>query len=189
MTAQSTASSAALKVILLKPSIVFQQIGGYAPKVPGGSANSVVLVGDQLVPIASYRDAVPDASRKALGSRVALVDLRRVEPSVVEECNKLERLSSELAAGKVTDEATERFARLGAIDERYAVLAQFLVVTQGPPSIDDQSASEVFLPGASGLLRAALLSAKTGKLIWKGQQLLRNKNRLFGRKASPAARR
>jgi hypothetical protein len=114
-----------------------------------------------------------DAARKALGSKAAVLDMDTLDPPAAEACEVLRALASRLARGNVNEAAMEALGRLGALDERYAVLVQFfrLEADPGAPS----GPYELRSSAASTLMQAALLSCKTGKVIWKGEQFIRYK--------------
>ena len=87
----------------------------------------------------------------------------------------VESLGSRLARGNVNEDAIGKLARLAASDEHYAILAQFLRVETGPGRSWDPNTGAIASSAASTLVQAALVSAKTGKVIWKGERLIRNK--------------
>jgi len=164
-----------LKVVILKPSIRFDDIAMVARKDWGMTVSAVGRRKAASAGEDEYEHALIDAAKYEVGARTERVDIGAVEPSVVEACKNLEALSSRLARGNVSDDATNEFARLAAFDERYAVLAQFVRVQTGPGGSWDPNTGAISSSTASTLIQAALLSAKTGKVIWKGERLIRGK--------------
>ena len=160
----SAPSPAGLKIILLKPFIHFENWNCRKGCVPDKSPK--VRATEE-----AYGRLLSEAARKGVGSKATLLDVETLEASVVQACGKLDPLASRLARGDVNEEAIGDLARLSAFDEQYAVLVQFLRLKTG-------SHPEVGLIGnpervASTLVQAALLFGKTGKVIWKGERLVR----------------
>jgi hypothetical protein len=151
-----------LKIILLKPSIRFEDVSGKAPRI--GATEE------------EYGRRLTEAAMKAVGSKAALLDVDMLDAPVLQACAKLDSLASRLARGDVNEEAAGELARLATFDEQYAVMVQFLRVKSGPGgsspiTITGQITSSM----SSTLLQAALVSGRTGKVIWKGEQFVRKK--------------
>jgi hypothetical protein len=149
-----------LKIILLPPTIRFEDVRGYTP-----------AIGADL----DYEQLLIDTARRAVGSRATLLDMNKLQPPIEEACRKLAPLASRLARGDVNDEAADDLARLAAFDECYVVLVQFFRLRTGPGRSWNSATGAITSSTASTLIQAALVSGKTGKVIWKGERLVRNK--------------
>jgi len=168
---------AGLKVILLDPAVRFEDVASGArsdfgvtlptasrPKKPAATAP-----GDE------YQNALLSAARDEIGSRATLLDPQKLDPPIADLSQALAPLSSRLARGSLNDEALENLAHLAALDENYAILAQFCHVETGPGRSWDPNTGAIASSAASTLVQVALVSAKTGKAIWKGERLVRHK--------------
>jgi len=155
------AAPAEMKLILLKPSIRFEDVRSTFAVQPSDEAQ--------------YEDLLINAAKRAVGSRATVLDMDKLEPPVVEACRQLDPLASRLARGDVNEEAAGDIARLAALDEGYAVLVQFFRLKTGPGRSWDPNTGAITSSMASTLMQAALVSGKTGKVIWKGERLVRNK--------------
>ena len=157
---QVTPPPARFKIILLKPSIRFEDVSGKPPHIAATEEE--------------YERRLTEAARKVVGPKAALLDGATLDAPVLQACGKLEPLSSRLARGEVNEEAAGELAHLATFDEQYAVLVQFLRLKTGPwgswSPITGQITSSM-----SSMLQAALVSGKTGKVIWKGEQFVRKK--------------
>jgi hypothetical protein len=98
-----------------------------------------------------------------------------LDAPALEACGKLDPLASRLARGNVNEEAIEDLTQLAALDEQYAVLVQFFRLETGPGRSWNSFTGAITSSTASTLIQAALISAKTGKVLWKGERLIRNK--------------
>jgi hypothetical protein len=171
-----TTAPAKLMVVLLKPAIRFEEIPAGA-RSDFGVKMSTVSRGKKGVPgnEEDYQRLLIDAARNAAGPKATLLDAGALEPSIGETCKGLESLGSRLARGNINEDALGKLARLAASDEHYAILAQFLRLETGPGRSWDPNTGAIGSSTDSTLVQAALVSAKTGKVIWKGERLIRNK--------------
>ncbi len=165
--------SAGVKLIILDPSVRFEDI------FSGASAPLLGAVG------AAYESRLLDAARMAVGSKATVVEMNSLAPPAMEACRELNALASRLARGSLNDEALAALARLSAQDAGYVVLVQFVRLKTGPGRSWNPNTGAITSSMASTLLQAALVSGN-GRVIWKGEQLVRNKtmrpwNSDFGR--------
>jgi hypothetical protein len=156
------AGPAGPKIILLRPSVRLEDVRASTPGLLKAAEKD-------------YADLLLDAAKKWAGSRTALLDAGKLEGPVVEACDQLGPLASRLARGDVNEDAMKALARLTALDERYAVLVQFLRIRTGPGASWNSWTGAITSSAASTLVQAALVSGNTGKVIWKGERLIRNK--------------
>jgi hypothetical protein len=157
----SAPGSAGLKVILVKPAVRFEDVRStFAIPVSDESEIDRLLV---------------DEATRAVGSKATVLDVDKLESQANEECARLYDLASRLARGDVNEEATNGLARLAALDDQYAVLVQFVRVKTGPGKSWNAWSGAITSSSASTLMQAAVVSGKTGKVIWKGERLIRNK--------------
>lgn len=154
---------AGLRLILLKPSMGFEDLRTNA-NLPAQAAQD-----------AEYEYHLLTAARMAVGSKATVLEIDKLEPPAAEACKQLHALASRLARGNVNEEAMEVLGRLGALDERHAVLVQFFRLKTGPGRSWNPNTGAITSSMASTLMQAAVVSCKTGKVIWKGEQLIRNK--------------
>jgi pyruvate/2-oxoglutarate dehydrogenase complex dihydrolipoamide acyltransferase (E2) component len=160
---EAASEPAGLKVILLKPSMRFEDL------------RTEAILPAQAAEEAEYEHHLLNAARKAVGSKGTVLEMDKLEPPAAEACKQLHALASRLARGNVNEEAMEGLGRLAALDERYAVLVQFFRLKTGPGRSWNPNTGAITSSMASTLMQAALVSCKTGKVIWKGEQLIRNK--------------
>ncbi|MGA2990485.1 MAG: hypothetical protein ABSD88_08410 [Candidatus Korobacteraceae bacterium] len=168
-----------LKVVLLKPLVRLENTRS-GIKTDFGAATmfaptitNVGLPHDRMRSDGSYESLLLNAAITGVGPKVTLLDPRKLEPSVVEACMKLGSLSSRLARGNVNEEALKALASL---DEQSAILVHFLRVEGGGPGRSwNPNSGAITSSTDSTLIQAALISGKTGKVIWKGERLIRYK--------------
>ena len=162
-------------VVLLRPAIRFEDLQGGAwvnfgiPEFPVGRSKPVPNDPDQ------YEHILVAAARSALGSKGASRDAASFDSSLAETYKTLASLGSRLARGSVNEDALQALSQFAAADERYAVLAQFLRVQVGPGRAWNPNTGAIASSSASTLFQSALLDAKTGKVLWKSEQLVRHK--------------
>jgi hypothetical protein len=176
---KTTPAPAGLKLILLKPAIRLEDIPG-AMNIDQGIPLAVPNVNrkDPISGGEAYEHLLLDAAKRGVAPKVSPLDTTNLAPPVADVCKKLETLESRLARGNANEEAIKNLTELAAIDEDYAILAQFIRVESGPGGPSKKG----WVPGvltpsdsSSTLIQAALLSSKTGKVIWKGERLIRYK--------------
>lgn len=124
---------------------------------------------------AEYELHLLNAARKGVGSKATVLEMDKLEPPASEAGKQLHDLASRLARGNVNEEAMQALGILAAIDERRAVLVQFFRLKTGPGRSWNPNSGAITSSMASTLIQVALVSCKTGKVIWRGEQLIRNK--------------
>jgi hypothetical protein len=161
-------------VVFLRPAIRYDDIksGTWVNfgSIAGPSAQSKPIPQDSV----QYERLLLNAARSAVAAAGANADAP-LDNSLTPARETLESLSSRLARGSVNDEAVQALAGFAAADERNTVLAQFLHVQTGPGNAWNPYTGAIASSASSTLLQCALLEAKTGKVLWKGEQLVRYK--------------
>lgn len=166
---------ARLKIILLKPTILFDDLPSAVRSDLGMKVPVRSKAKNALGPEEGYEHLLFNAAKSGVGSRTSTFEPDTLEPSALEVCSKLEPLSSRLARGNVNDEAAKALTSLAVLDENYAILVQFLRLETGPGHSWDPNTGAITSSTDSTLIQAALVSSKTGKVIWKRERLIRNK--------------
>ncbi|MGA2739005.1 MAG: hypothetical protein ABSG65_16325 [Bryobacteraceae bacterium] len=171
-----TPAPSKLMVILLKPAIRFEEItagsrSDFGVKMPTVNRGKNEAPGNEE----DYQRLLIDAAKNAAGSKATILDSGTLEPSIAETCQGLASLGSRIARGNINEDALGKLARLAASDEHYAILAQFLRLEKGPGRSWDPNTGAIGSSTSSTLVQAALVSAKTGRVIWKNERLIRNK--------------
>lgn len=93
--------------------------------------------------------------------------------AAVESCTQLHSLSYRLARGLINEDILSLLNNLASIDDRIVVLAQYMKIKVGPRGYWIQTTGSIGSPGSSSIIQAALISSKTGDVIWKNEVLLR----------------
>jgi hypothetical protein len=123
----------------------------------------------------SFESRLLDTARNEVESR----KLNVVKPETLSElaaadlCKQLQSMSSRLARGNVNDEAREILNRLAAINDHHVVLAQFMKVKLGPGRSWNPNTGAITSAMNSTLIQAAVVSCKTGQVLWKNELLIR----------------
>ena len=172
---EAATSPAQLKIILLRPTIRFEDVpagvrSDWGMKAPSLNRSKNAPGSDE-----GYEHLLLTAAKSGVGSRAPILSPDALDASALDVCSKLEPLSSRLARGNVNDEALKSLTNLALLDENYAVLVQFLRLETGPGRTWDPNTGAITSSADSTLVQAALVSGKTGKVIWKGERLIRNK--------------
>jgi hypothetical protein len=156
-------ASPGYEVIILEPVVRFENIKDESVPPDYAGANGVFV--NRLV----------DTAKNEVESRKLGVAKPEAftEPSTAEQCKQLEPLSSRLARGIVNDEAKEILSRLAAINDRDVLLVQSMRVKLGPGRSWDQFTGAITSAMNSTVLHAALVSCKTGQVLWKNEVLVR----------------
>ena len=150
-----------MKVILLRPSARFEDVKTGTP-LPGVDASV-------------YERVLLAAAERGVGPDVPAIGVSKLEPAGAEACGRLDPLASKLARGDVNDDARAALGGVAALDSGYAVLVQFFRIRTGPGSSWNMYTGGITSSTDSTLIQAALVSASTGHVIWKGERLIRNK--------------
>jgi hypothetical protein len=177
--AGSTASATmadGLMLIFLRPAIHFEQLSNSLTSDWGTAIEANRRGTQQHSEWADeYESVLLEAAKRGVSPKLNPVDLDTRDSAVADVCEKLRQLTSRLARGNVNDEALKDLADLAALNEHYAVLVQFLRLETGPGRSWNPNTGAITSSTDSTLIQAALLSGKTGKVIWKGERLIRNK--------------
>lgn len=149
------------KIILLKPTMQFEDV------------RSSALTPAQAGMGWEYEAQLLNAAKEAVGTKLPVVELEKLDPAGTEACQRLQALASRLARGNINEEAREALSRLAALDEDQLVLVQFFRLKKGPGRSWDPNTGAITSSVESTLMQAALVSCKTGRVIWKGEQFFR----------------
>jgi len=174
MTVAATQSQR-LKIILLKPSVRFEDIhkgvrSEWGLREPEANKSAKPLGAEE-----NYENLLLSAARSEVAPKALLLEREKLDSPATDACAKLEALTSRLARGSVNEAATSALAELAALDEHYAILAQFVRLETGPGRSWNPNTGSITSSTDSTLVQVALISGKTGKVIWKGERLIRNK--------------
>jgi hypothetical protein len=121
----------------------------------------------------TYESRLLDAARSKITPKASVLEAEAMGEPVAESGSNLQALSSRLAHGYVTDEAKQEFARLAALNEQQLILVQFIRVKVGPRGYWDPNTGAIGSAARSTLVQAALISCRSGQVIWKGEQFVR----------------
>jgi hypothetical protein len=174
-TTVAATQSQSLKIILLRPSVRFEDIhkgvrSEWGLREPEANKSAKPLGTEE-----NYESLLLSAARSEVAPKALLVEREKLDSSTTEACAKLEALTSRLARGNVNEAASSALAELAALDEHYAILAQFVRLETGPGRSWNPNTGSITSSTDSTLVQVALISGKTGKVIWKGERLIRNK--------------
>jgi hypothetical protein len=160
--AAATPSQSTAKVIVLAPQVTFEQL----------SAGSHARNSDS----ASFESALTSAANASLGTRkYALVAPESLQNSSAGDWLKqLQPLTSRLARGVVNEDAQHILSQFGTLPDDYLILVQFMRVKQGPGGSWNPYSGAITSGMSSTLLQAALISTRTGQVIWKNEVLERS---------------
>jgi hypothetical protein len=149
------------KILLLKPTMQFEDVrsDGLAPT--------------QATLDFEYETKLLDAAKEAIGTKLPVVESEKVDLAEGEACRRLQALASRVARGNINEEAKDALSRLAALDEEQLVLVQFFRLKVGPGGSWNPNTGAITSAVQSTLMQAALISCKTGTVVWKGEQFLR----------------
>jgi hypothetical protein len=140
------------KVLILPPEVVFENFGGD-----------------------SFRSALTNAANINLSMRkyTVITPDNLQDSNAIEWLKQLQPLSSRLARGAINDEAKQIFNHLATLPEEYLIFVQYMIVRTHPSGEFSDSSSGVTLMSSmsSTLLQAALISTRTGQIVWKNEVL------------------
>ena len=163
------------KIILLEPVVRIDDsmvvtrsspLGSGFPGVPNRKP-----VGDED----QYERVMLDAARSEIGTKASIVEPDKLDPTAIEDCNHLNYLASRLSRGNINDEASKLLTHLAELDPQYIILAQSIRLQSGVHGTWNPNTGGITSSTASTLLQIALISAKTGAVIWKSEQIIRYK--------------
>jgi hypothetical protein len=149
------------KIILVKPAMQFEDV------------RSDGLTPTQATMDLEYEIKLLDAAKEAIGTKLPVVESEKLDLAAAEACRRLQALASRVARGYINEEAKEALSRLAALDEQQLVLVQFFRLKVGPGSSWNPNTGAITSSVQSTLMQAALVSCKTGTVVWKGEQFLR----------------
>ncbi|MBZ5671785.1 MAG: hypothetical protein LAO04_18915 [Acidobacteriia bacterium] len=149
------------KIILLKPTMQFEDV------------RSDALIPTYAAMESEYENHLLNAAKEGVGTKLPVVELEKLDPAGTEACRHLQALASRVARGNINEEAKETLSRLAALDEEQLVLVQFFRLKMGPGRSWNPNTGAITAAVESTLMQAALVSCKTGRVIWKGEQFLR----------------
>jgi hypothetical protein len=149
------------KIILLKPTMQFEDV----------RRDGVIPANAKME--REYETQLLSAAKEAIGTKLPVVELEKLDPAGMEECKRLEVLASRVARGNINEEAKEALSRLAALDEEQLVLVQFFRLKVGPGGSWNPNTGAIASAVQSTLMQAALVSCKNGRVVWKGEQFLR----------------
>jgi hypothetical protein len=122
-----------------------------------------------------FRSALTNAANINLSiRRYTVVTPESLQDSnAIEWLKQLQPLTSRLARGAINDEAQQVFNHLATLPEEYLIFVQFMKVKESPPGgFHDPSSGVLMIPPMSStLLQAALISTRTGRVVWKNEVL------------------
>jgi len=177
----------ATKVVMLPPVVNVEtlpsggQTGGLAGSAFGsGSVASTGGLagqrrGSKSDPAGSFDEVLVSAAKAHLNEQgYTLLSLDDVQdPSVSDLLRQLEPLTNRLAHGAINDQAREVLNHLSTLPENYLVFVQFMEVKEGPGGSWNPNTGAITSAMFSTLVRAALISTRTGTVIWKDENLER----------------
>lgn len=171
--AQQPASNS---VILLPPVVSVEvlarggQLGGVAGSLLG-TANYGARSRSKIPPAGSFEAVLGDSARARLGAqRYTLLTADAVQDaSAVGWLDQLEPLTSRLAHGAMNDEAREILSHFATLPEASFIFVQSMELHQGPGGSWNPNTGGITSPMASTLVRAALISTRTGAVVWKSE--------------------
>jgi hypothetical protein len=150
------------KVIILPPQVVFEQ----------SSANSHIQDDPNAAPFGSVLTST--ATSKLSLRKYTLVAPESLQNSDVgERLKQLQPLTSRLARGAINDEVKQALSQFAALPEDYLILVQFLRVDAGPGKSWNPLSGAITSSMSNTLLQAALISTRTGLVVWKNEVLER----------------
>lgn len=122
-----------------------------------------------------YQRVMLDAARSEIGSKAIVVEPDKLDSAAFEVCSNLNTLGSRLSRGNINEEAGKLLAHLAELDSQVVILAQSIHVQIGVSGTWNPNTGGISSSTASTLLQTALISAKTGTVIWKSEQIIRYK--------------
>lgn len=176
-------SPTASKVIILPPVVTVETLssGGQTAGLEGGLFGTSALGstsgghGFKSPPPGSFEAILVNAANARLnGHGYAPLPIESVkDPSASDWLGQLEPLTSRLARGAINDDARNILNHLATLPEGYLIFVQFMEVKKGPGRSWNPNTGGITSAMSSTLVRAALISTRTGTVIWKGEYLER----------------
>ena len=123
----------------------------------------------------SCEATLPDVAKSHLGGRgytplsVDAVD----DPAAADWLSQLEPFTSRLAHGAINDEARNILRHLVTLPEGHLILIQYAELQQGPGGSWNPNTGAITSSMNSTLVRAALISTRTGAVVWKSENFER----------------
>jgi hypothetical protein len=153
----------AVKVIILPPQVVFEQLTAYSR---GHNFGGV-----------SFEPALFKAANTILstqGYTVVMPESLQDNTNAIDWLTQLQPLTSRLSRGVINDEARQIFSHLGTLPENYLIFIQFMRIKEGPGGSWDPNTGAITSQMSSTILQAALISPRTGQVVWKNDVLERS---------------
>jgi len=169
------------KVIMLPPVVTVETLsrGGQTGGLSGGLFGTSAVGGARGLPKnaspGSFEAVLMNAAKARLnGQGYTLLPIESVQdPSVSAWLGQLEPLTSRLAHGAINDDAQEILSRFATLPEGYLIFVQFMELKEGPGGSWNPNTGGITSAMSSTLVRAALISTRAGRVIWKGEDLER----------------
>jgi hypothetical protein len=147
------------KVVLLPPEVVFEQLTNKPAPTQDATFESILTdTATANLKTHGYTAAPPDG-------------LQQVDSS--ELLKQLQPLNSRLARGVINDDAQQILKYLAASPDDFLILVQHFAIKNGPGSSWNPYSGAITSSMSSTLLQVALISPKTGKVVWKNEVLER----------------
>jgi hypothetical protein len=159
--AMAAQSPSAQKVIVLPPQVSVDRLSAGSKSRDKGSA--------------PFEPVLAQAAESHLQSQgYTLLDAANLsDPSLAGPVAQLQPLVSRLARGALSDETQPSLSRLAALPGDYLVFAQVMKVKEGPGASWNSFTGQITTAISSTVLQAALISPRTGRVLWKNEEMER----------------
>jgi hypothetical protein len=117
-----------------------------------------------------------EAARNAVGNsnfKIAEISDDGYTAGFGDLCSKLNAMSSRLASGYISDEATIIFHQLSSENQNLLILSQCLIAKVGPKGSYNSYTGAITSKMFSYLLKASLINCSTGQVLWKNEVFIR----------------
>lgn len=159
----ATAQARTAKVILIAPQIRLEDM------VTGRVLNPAQF--KSATQHSSYESRLVGAAKSKI--KGSALEAEVMGEAIAEAGSNLQSLSSRLTHGNITDEAKQEFAHLAALNEQQLIFVQFIRIKVGPSGYWDPNTGAIGSAANSTLVQAALISCRSGQVVWKGEQFVR----------------
>ncbi len=177
--------------LVLVPSVASLRVGAQenqAPPSPPQATTMVIVLPPQIVTERlsensstrdqgdeSFETALKDAATTEISEhKYSLVTPEGLQnPDAVVWLKQLEPLTSRLARGAVNDDAQLILDHLRTLPREYLILVQFMRIKNAPGASYNAWSGAITSGMSSTLLQAALISTRTGQVVWKNEVLVR----------------
>lgn len=175
-TPTSAPQQASNEVILLPPVVAAEALtrGGQVGGVAGsflGTASYGTKSRAKLPPPGSFEAVLTDSAKARLSARgYTLLTADAVQDAAAADwLAQLESMTGRLAHGAINEEARAILSHFAALPEARFIFVQFMEVQQGPGSSWNPNTGGITSAMDSTLVRAALISTRTGEVVWKSE--------------------